>query len=183
MSRVRGSVTNNNGFWIGWLDLLTSSFAITLQSPTLHSRCGINKGLIKRGSTIDHWRSRCKGWILWPTPYTYIHTYIYTITLNYHRLQQLTISDCLRLAPSLTGLRVCSTVTDAASDLRIGHFFYERRITYKRTTAFWLNSLLRLLVYWLTQSITCTPFITPGRTEYRTLPSTVHVILCLSVVL
>jgi hypothetical protein len=32
-----------------------------IQSPTLHSRCGINKGLIKRGSTIDHWRSRCKG--------------------------------------------------------------------------------------------------------------------------
>jgi hypothetical protein len=25
---------------------------------------------------IDHWRSRCKGRILWPTPYTYIHTYI-----------------------------------------------------------------------------------------------------------
>jgi hypothetical protein len=23
-------------------------------------------------STIDHWRSLCKGWILWPTPYTYI---------------------------------------------------------------------------------------------------------------
>jgi hypothetical protein len=25
LSRVRGSVTNNNGFWIGWLDLLTPS--------------------------------------------------------------------------------------------------------------------------------------------------------------
>jgi hypothetical protein len=46
-----------------------------IQSPTLHSRCGINKGLIKSGSTIDHWRSRCKGWILWRIPYTYIHTY------------------------------------------------------------------------------------------------------------
>jgi hypothetical protein len=42
-----------------------------IQSPTLHSGCGINKGLIKRGSTIDHWRSRYKGWILWPTPYTF----------------------------------------------------------------------------------------------------------------
>jgi hypothetical protein len=49
-----------------------------IRSPTLHSRCGINKGLIKRGSTIDHWKSRCKGWILWPTPYTYIHTYLHT---------------------------------------------------------------------------------------------------------
>jgi hypothetical protein len=28
-------------------------------------------GLIKRGSTIYHCRSRCKGWILWSTPYTY----------------------------------------------------------------------------------------------------------------
>jgi hypothetical protein len=49
-----------------------------IKSPALHSRCGINKGLIKRGSTIYHERSWCKGWILWPTPYTYIHTYIHT---------------------------------------------------------------------------------------------------------
>jgi hypothetical protein len=26
LSRVRGSVANNNGFWIGWLDLLTPFF-------------------------------------------------------------------------------------------------------------------------------------------------------------
>jgi hypothetical protein len=49
-----------------------------IQSLTLHSRCGINKGLIKRGSTIDHWRSWYKCWILWPTRYTYMHTYIHT---------------------------------------------------------------------------------------------------------
>jgi hypothetical protein len=29
MPRVYGSVTNNNGFWIGWLDLLTASFTVT----------------------------------------------------------------------------------------------------------------------------------------------------------
>jgi hypothetical protein len=29
LSRVHDSVTNNNGFWIGWLDLLTPSFTIT----------------------------------------------------------------------------------------------------------------------------------------------------------
>jgi hypothetical protein len=52
------------------------------QSHTFHSRCRINKGLIKRGSTIEHWRSRCKGWILWLIPYTYIYTYIHT----YNRL-------------------------------------------------------------------------------------------------
>jgi hypothetical protein len=48
LSRVYGSVTNNNGFWIEWLDLLTPS---------------------------------------------------YTISLNHYQLQQLTINDCLRLAP------------------------------------------------------------------------------------
>jgi hypothetical protein len=42
------------------------------KAPTLHSRCRIYKGLIKRGSTTDNLRSQCKGWILWPTPYTYI---------------------------------------------------------------------------------------------------------------
>jgi hypothetical protein len=57
LQRVRGSVTNNNGFWFGWLDLLTPS----------------NK-----------------------------------IILNYNQLQQLTINDCLRLVPFLTGLRVSS---------------------------------------------------------------------------
>jgi hypothetical protein len=59
MSRVRGSVTNNNGFWIGWLDLLTPSFTVTLRP-------------------------------------------------NYNQLLQLTIDDCLRLVPFLTGLRVSS---------------------------------------------------------------------------
>jgi hypothetical protein len=29
LSCVYGSMTNNNGFWIGWLDLLTASFTIT----------------------------------------------------------------------------------------------------------------------------------------------------------
>jgi hypothetical protein len=35
-----------------------------------------------------------------------------TITLNYNHLQQLTINDCLRLAPFLSELRASSTVTD-----------------------------------------------------------------------
>jgi hypothetical protein len=34
------------------------------------------------------------------------------ITLNYNQLQELTINDCLRLAPFLPELRVCSIVTD-----------------------------------------------------------------------
>jgi hypothetical protein len=66
-------------------------------SPTLHSRCGINKGLIKRGSTIDHWRSRCKGCILWPTPYTYIHTYIQDVQCCYILLHDKYLTKSLRI--------------------------------------------------------------------------------------
>jgi hypothetical protein len=64
--------------WTKWL-----LWRPRIWSPTLHSSCGINKGLIKMGSTIDHWRSRCKGWFLWTTPYTHIHTYIHTYTHTY----------------------------------------------------------------------------------------------------
>jgi hypothetical protein len=52
-------VTENNGFWVGWLDLLTPSFAVTL---------------------------------------------------NYNQLYQITINDCLRLAPFLPELRVSSVL-------------------------------------------------------------------------
>jgi hypothetical protein len=31
------------------------------QSPTFYSKCRIDKGLIRRGSKIDYWRSQCKG--------------------------------------------------------------------------------------------------------------------------
>jgi hypothetical protein len=48
-----------------------------IQSPTLHSRCGISKVLIKRESTIDHCRSRCNGWYGRPLIHTYTHTYSY----------------------------------------------------------------------------------------------------------
>jgi hypothetical protein len=52
------------------------------QSPTFHSKCRINKGVIKRGSKIDHWRSRCKGRILWSTPYAFIRSFIHFIIGN-----------------------------------------------------------------------------------------------------
>jgi hypothetical protein len=35
LSRVCGSMTNNNVFWIGWLDLLTPSFTISLNHNQL----------------------------------------------------------------------------------------------------------------------------------------------------
>jgi hypothetical protein len=54
-----------------------------IQSPTLHSRYGINKEFIKRGSTIDHWRSRCKGRIFCPIlMHIYIHAHIAEITIE-----------------------------------------------------------------------------------------------------
>jgi hypothetical protein len=42
LSGVYGSVTNNNGFWIGLLDLLTPSFTITgnhNQFTLTHNKC------------------------------------------------------------------------------------------------------------------------------------------------
>jgi hypothetical protein len=37
VSRVRGSVTNNNGFWIGWLDLLQTSLQLFLTAINYNS--------------------------------------------------------------------------------------------------------------------------------------------------
>jgi hypothetical protein len=48
-------------------------------SPTFHMKCRvrITKVLIKRGSTIDHWRSQCKGWIIMAHS-SYIHSFIHS---------------------------------------------------------------------------------------------------------
>jgi hypothetical protein len=61
-----------------------------------HSECKINKGLIQRGSTIDHWRSQCERWILWPTPYTHTHVGRY-VCMFLHVLPR------VRLSQSTTG--------------------------------------------------------------------------------
>jgi hypothetical protein len=45
------------------------------QSPTFHSTCRINKELIKRCSTIEHWKSQCKGRIIIAHS-SYIHSFI-----------------------------------------------------------------------------------------------------------
>jgi hypothetical protein len=62
------------------------------------------------------------------------------------QLQQLTINDCLRLAPFLTGLRVSSLLRDwLGSDLRISHYFsfrYPLVSTPQLNISFWI--LLRL---------------------------------------
>jgi hypothetical protein len=43
-----------------------------VQDPAFHSNCRIAEGMNRRGSTIDHCGSQCKGW--GPAPYTYIHS-------------------------------------------------------------------------------------------------------------
>jgi hypothetical protein len=52
------------------------------QSPTFHSKCRIDKRLFKRGSTIDHWRSQCKGRIFVVHPYAFIHVVGLVIILH-----------------------------------------------------------------------------------------------------
>jgi hypothetical protein len=62
-------------------------------SATITLSRGWGSVTIKTGSGLD-------DWIYWPPSIT--------ITLNYNQLWQLTIGDCLRLAPFFTGLRVSS---------------------------------------------------------------------------
>jgi hypothetical protein len=52
------------------------------QSPTFHSKCRINKELIKRGSTIDRWMSLCKGRIITATPHSFIHSFSGSLCSN-----------------------------------------------------------------------------------------------------
>jgi hypothetical protein len=53
-----------------WINLLSQLDSYNLHSDSIgnttwkgafHSKCRINRGLIQRGSTIDHWRSQCEG--------------------------------------------------------------------------------------------------------------------------
>jgi hypothetical protein len=51
LSRVRGSVTNNNGFWIGWLDLLAPS----LQSLLNTTNCNSSQSMTAQDSLHADW--------------------------------------------------------------------------------------------------------------------------------
>jgi hypothetical protein len=48
--------------------------SLSIVGKTCLQRCCIATEVTRLLSTICHWRSRCKGWILWPIPYIYIHT-------------------------------------------------------------------------------------------------------------
>jgi hypothetical protein len=77
--------------------------------------------LIMRGFLI--------GWLDLLTP-------SFTTSLNHNQLQQLTINDCLKLAPFLTGLRVSSTGSDLV-------LIYESHNYKRRTTT---ESVLSLML-------------------------------------
>jgi hypothetical protein len=51
LSRVYGSVTNNNGFWTVWLDLLAASFTSSLNYNQLY-RCDLPTSQITRTRSI-----------------------------------------------------------------------------------------------------------------------------------
>jgi hypothetical protein len=51
LSRVRGSVTNNNGFWIGWLDLL----ALLLQLLLIKSIITAHNRWLPKIRSIPYW--------------------------------------------------------------------------------------------------------------------------------
>jgi hypothetical protein len=103
-----------------------------------------------------------------------------TITLNYSRLQQFTINDCLRLAPFFTGLRVSYSLSSTVTDLFLIYESLtsftndERRITYERTTAaFCLTNELNELTNEL-------PFTTVGEPKRdHHLEQFVNYILCI----
>jgi hypothetical protein len=62
----------------------------------------------------------------------------FTVTLNYNQLQQLTINDCLRLAPFLTGLQLSAVLVFLLLWLAWFWFTnYEWRLTYE-----WMRSYL-----------------------------------------
>jgi hypothetical protein len=126
LSRVRDFVTNDKGFWIGWLDLF--ELLLQLQSIiTAHNRW------LPNTRSIPSW----------------------TKNVFYSIVTELVI--------------IYESVTSSTND---GCFL---------TSLLWINHDW-LLKPFLTKSITCLPVINPGLTEYRTLPSTVHVIPCLSVI-
>jgi hypothetical protein len=56
--------SDESNFWSGHIVVVCKPF-----SPC-HPNVSNYPGML---STIDNWRSRCKGWILRPTPYIFIH--------------------------------------------------------------------------------------------------------------
>jgi hypothetical protein len=117
-----------------------------------------------------------------------------TITLNYNRLQQITIDDCLRLAPFLPGLRVSYNVTDlvliyesVTSSASVVHWLTLHSWTLNSLTNESLfttndsstNESRRLLVDGSLLRMNYMSFYNLVRTAERTLPWTVH--LCYSV--
>jgi hypothetical protein len=76
------------------------------QDPAVHSKCGIDKGLIQRGSTVDQWWSRCRGRKR-PAP-LYIHTYIRFINVCFFREESTAYLDVMQRITDLSRVRTFS---------------------------------------------------------------------------
>jgi hypothetical protein len=112
----------------------------------------------------------------------FIGTYI-TITLTYNRLYQLIISDCLRLAPFLTGLRLSSLPTWFTWFWFTSGSLLQLRCLLVNTPQ--LNTQSRLQSDWLTNELVddssttesinyLSSFYNFGRTKHRTPSRTVR---------
>jgi hypothetical protein len=109
-----------------------------------------------------------------------------TTALYYNQLYQLTVDDCLRLAPFLAGLRVSSLPLWLCSDVRIGHLFIFRfplvNTPQLKTELCYEYRMIELSHEWLNPWIhEWTLFYNSGRTEQRSWPRTVRVLHCYSV--
>jgi hypothetical protein len=109
----------------------------------------------------------------------FIGTFI-TITINYNRLQQPTIGDCLRLAQFLTGLRASSLL------LWLNWLWFTNR-SLVNTPQLYTQSQLQS--EWLTNELVndsgttksfnyVSSFYNSGRTDERPPPRTVRVLVC-----
>jgi hypothetical protein len=58
-----------------------------------HSKCRIDKWLIKRGSTLDHWRMQCKGQIITAHPLC-IHSFTELHSITFKKRRLLTDISC-----------------------------------------------------------------------------------------
>jgi hypothetical protein len=75
-----------------------------VQNPTLHSKRRIVEGIFKRGSTIDHCRSRCKGREDPPFVHSFIHA-----RQELHAQQFLFISRPIRFTEKCVAHEVCAS--------------------------------------------------------------------------
>jgi hypothetical protein len=93
------------------------------QSPSFHSKCMIDKGLIKRGSTIDHWRSQFKRPNYYGPPLT--HSFIQIS----HFVQNTPIQLPINQAHGMKLASHSSFLFPSVRDSFLGYWFRSTRCT------------------------------------------------------